>query len=145
MRIHPEKQRGTNCHIAWRNGKGDKLSHYWARHEAGQIVTFLGGDTKGDKLSHFLAPLPFLARWFDPKYSSRDPKGDKLSHYLGEHERGTNYHIAWPPCSSGRDALTRSIHRGTRSGTNCHISWRDTKGDKLSLFLASFAVFGHTP
>ena len=99
MGIHSEKQRGTNCHIAWRNGKGDKLSHFLAGREGRQIVTFLGGTRRGDKLSHFLAPLPFLARWFDPKYSSRDPKGDKLSHYLGEHERGQIVTLRGPPAA----------------------------------------------
>ena len=49
----------TNCHIPWRNRKGDKLSHYLAGNKEKQIVALLGGTRRGDKLSHVLARLPF--------------------------------------------------------------------------------------
>ena len=59
---HPvgaHQKRTTNCHIPWRNRKGDKLSHYLAGNKEKQIVALLGGTRRGDKLSHLLAPLPF--------------------------------------------------------------------------------------
>ena len=86
-------------------------------------------------------------------------KGDKLTHYLAGHgreqivtfpgwtRRGTNCYISWPPFRSWRDSLTPSIHRRTQRETHCHMSWRDTKGDKLSHFLAplQFSATGLDP
>ena len=66
------QKRATNCHIPWRNAKGDKLSHS-------------------------LAPLQFLARRLDPEYPSRDAKGDKLSHFLAGHEGGQIVTFLGPP------------------------------------------------
>ena len=109
--IHRETRRGTNCHITW-------------------------GNTKGDKLSHCVAPLQLWSRRLDTKYSSRDAKWDKLSHFLAGHEGGQIVTFLGLLCSSWPHALNPTIHREARRATNCHMSWRDTKGDKLSHFLA---------